>query len=224
MTTSAVDTYISDGNITLFFGSHSCTFKEDILYSSLLGQLSSNVKSTTADSWLHLYKKTLGSIFWTTKSDTIQTPSVKSASLLKLAKLCLQNYLSATEIDLLTQSLSNIKQLPSDGDIMSTLVNKIQHRDIGENQPATTTCPLLTIVRKDKMIISLFVSFETTEAIGISVLDEELTLKKPFNPPRIYQWVTYLGEDNYASVRHAVIEKLGVNTKTKLMHLDSLHA
>lgn len=221
MSDNPVETYISDGNITLFFGLHTNTFKEDILNSSLLGQLVANVNSTTTDTWFHSYKKTLSSIFWTTKSNAIQNPNVRSASLLKLARLSLSNHLSPTELDQLAQSLSHVKELPVDCAAMAALLNKIQPADPNENPPTITTSPLLTIVREDKMIISFIISLETTNPVGVNIIDEELPLKKASSPPQISQWVTYFLEDNYASVRNRVIEKLGSKIKTKLFHIES---
>lgn len=98
MTSTESDIYIADGNITIFLGLHSNTFKEDILHSSLLGSLVSNSSSIASEDWMRSYTKILGSIFWITKSQRTQTPEISSASIYNLAKLTLSSYLSAVQL------------------------------------------------------------------------------------------------------------------------------
>jgi hypothetical protein len=221
MTDTTLDIYIVDGNVTLFFGEHSNSFKSDILNSSLLAHLVSNPKGIATDDWFHSYKKLLGSLSWLLKSDGTQNPKVQSASISSLAKLALSRYLSATQLDKMTECLSEIKHLPNDSEILSAIQKRLQTTDNSVKQTTTTICPLLTIVCDGGMVISSLIRFETTGRIDVSIFDEELPSSKINGTPKINQWITFLGEENYANIRNTVIEKLGSKIKTRLFHLDA---
>jgi hypothetical protein len=218
MPNSTADTYIIDGNISIFIGSHSKTFKQDILYSSLLGHLVSNANSIASDVWLTSYKKNMGTLFWVTKSTANQLLRKQPASILKFAKPTLSNHFSATELKQITDALDAIKTLPKDSDALAALLNRIQHSN--DSQPsANTVCPLLTVISANKTVISLRPVFDTSHSVDITILDEELAQKEVLNGPQISQWLTYLVEEKYASVRNKVIEKLGSKITTHLHHL-----
>lgn len=221
MPNSILDTYIVDGNITLFFGPHSNRFKQDILNSSLLGHLVANSKNCIAsDSWFSAYRKILGSIFWTTKSHASQKPIVKWVSLLTLAELGLSNYLTSAQLKQLAECLVRIKELPEGSAVLSAVLNRVQSTVQNNNRATTTICPVLTIVCEDKMVISTAIHLEIAEPVGIKFLTENLPLKKILGAVQMSQWVTYLGEDDYADVRNIVIQKLGNKIELKLFHLD----
>lgn len=217
-----MDTYIVDGNITLFFGSHTDCFKQDILNSSLLGQLVANKQNIiSSDSWFSSYRKILGSLFWTTKSHSSQNVTVKSASLVKLAKLGLTSYLSPAQLTQLAECISHISKLPKDSEILSAVLDRVQCKDQNENQATTSICPMFTIICEDKMVVSTAIRLEIAEPVGVSFLDEDVPLKKILGAVQLIQWVTHLGESHYAGSRNSVIEKLGSKITTKLFHLDT---
>ncbi|WCM51940.1 hypothetical protein OH720_02660 [Pseudomonas sp. WJP1] len=221
MADTILDSYITDGNITLFFGEHSNSFKHDILNSSLLAHLVSNPNGIASDAWFHSYKKLLGNLSWLLKSQGTQTPEIESASLLSLAKLTLSRYLSATQLDDITDCFTKIRQLPDNSEKLSSILNRIQSIEKKDKQTITTVCPLLTIVREDGMVISSVIRFNTTAPVDIAIFDEELPFNKIIGTPEINQWITYLDEDSYANIRNTVIQKLGSKIKTKLFHLDA---
>lgn len=215
---STPDTYIVDGNITIFLGSHSETFKQDILYSSLLGHLVSNSHSIASDTWMSSYKKTMGPLFWVTKSTAQQLMKKQSASVLKFAEPALSGHLSIAELKGLTDAIGIIKNLPKDSDAIAALLNRIQLDN--DSQPSiTTVCPLLTVVSANKTVISFRLVFDTSHSVDIAILDEELSQKVVLNGPQTTQWSAYLAEEKYASVRDKVIDKLGSKIKTNLHHL-----
>nr|WP_180204048.1 hypothetical protein [Pseudomonas sp. SbOxS1]NYU03873.1 hypothetical protein [Pseudomonas sp. SbOxS1] len=221
MTDITLDTYVVDGNITLFLGEHSSSFKNDILNSSLLAHLVSNPNGIASDAWFYSYKKLLGSLSWILKSQGTQTPKKQSASLVSLTKLALSRYLSATQLKNITDCLSKIKLLPDDSESLSAILNRIQSTEESDKKTITTVCPLLTIVREDGMVISSLIRFKTATPVDIAIFDEELSSSKIIDTPEINQWVTYLEENSYANIRNTVIQKLGSKIKTRLFHLDA---
>lgn len=215
MSYSTADIYIIDGNITLFFGTHSEVFKQDIVYSSLLGNLVSNTHDIASDAWLNSYRNNLGKLFWATKSNANQKLKKQSASILKLAKPTVAPHLSAEELHQLADALHTIKNLPEDSAALIAVLNRIQH-----SEPSTNTvCPLLTIVTANKNIISLRLMFDTKHPVDSAILDDELSEKELLNGPQVTQWSTYLVEEKYGSIRNKVIEKLGSKITTHLHHI-----
>lgn len=215
MSYSPAHTYIIDGNITLFFGTHSEAFKKDIIYSSLLGNLVSNTYDIASDAWLNSYRNNLGKLFWATKSNAHQKLKKQSVSILKLAKPTLSNYLSPEELHQLADALHTIKNLPEDSAALIALLDRIQ-----DSEPATNTvCPLLTIVTANKNVISLRLMFDTKHPVDSAILDDELSEKELLNGPQITQWSTHLVEEKYGSIRNKVIEKLGSKITTHLHHI-----
>ncbi|WP_095052913.1 hypothetical protein [Pseudomonas sp. Irchel s3b2] len=215
---STPDTYIVDGTITIFLGSHSETFKQDILYSSLLGHLTSNSHSIASNTWMSTYKKTLGTLFWVTKSTATQLIKKQSASILKFAEPTLSAHLSTAELKELTVALGIIKNFPKNSDAIAALLNRIQLDN--DSQPSiTTVCPLLTVISANKTVISFRLVFDTSHPVDLAILDEELSQKVVLNGPQTTQWLTYLAEDKYASMRNKIIEKLGSKIQTNLYHL-----
>lgn len=215
---STPDTYIVDGNITIFLGSHSETFKQGILYSSLLGHLVSNSHSIASDAWMSSYMRTMGTLSWVTKSTAQRLKKKQSASILKFAVPALSGHLSTAELEELTDALGIIKNLPKDSDAITALLNRIQLDN--DRQPSiTTVCPLLTVVSANKTVISFRLVFDTSDSVDIAILDEELSQELVLNGPKTTQWAAYLAEEKYASVRDKIIEKLGSKIKTNLHHL-----
>lgn len=226
------DTYIADGNITLFCGSHSESFKKDILHSSLLGQLVANtstVNNTHPNTWFASYRKTLGNLFWNLKS--LGNSSIKNepSSILSLAQIGLSGILQREQLQQLANAFSIIKQLPDDSPAIEAILNKIQRENIStagigddrrDENPTFTVSTLLTIVCENKTIISFQVSLETSHAVDITILDQKLPKKIILGDPETTLWSTYLIEDKYTSVRNQIIGKLGTKTKTNLFQIS----
>jgi hypothetical protein len=218
MTNSAFDTYIVNGNITVFLGQHSTAFKNDVLNSSLLGSLASNLSSVAPDAWFYSYKRTLGSIFWATKADANHSPKVKSASILTLAELTLSRYLTTAQFGQLADCLAFVKNLPEDSEALAACLNNVQRKQPVDQTTSNKVRLLLTIVCENTMVISCSIMLNANP-VDITILDEEIPLEKV--APQVDLWITYLGDDNYAGIRDKVIEKLGSNIKTKLFNLNA---
>lgn len=227
------DIYIIDGNITLFCGSHSEDFKKDILHSSLLGQLVANtstINNTHPNTWFTSYRKTLGNLFWNLKGLGNNNIKNEPSSILSLAQTGLSRTLKKEQLQQLADAFSIIKQLPDDSLAIEAILSKIQRKNIStveidddrpDEEYTFTVSILLTIICENKTIISFQVSFETSRAVDITILDQTLSKKNILGDPETTLWSTYLIENKYASVRNQVIEKLGTKTKTHLFHIGS---
>ena len=225
------DTYIVDGNITLFCGSHSENFKRDILYSSLLGQLVANTSTANniPSTWFASYRKTLGHLFWNLKSLGNNSIANEPSSILSLAQTGLLGVLQREQLQQLSNAFTLIKQLPDDSPAIEAILSKIQRENIStagigddrrDEKSTFTVSTLLTIVCENKAIISFQVSLKTSHAVDITILDQALSEKNILGDPETTVWSTYLIEDKYASVRNQIIEKLGSKTKTNLFQVS----
>ncbi|MBU6959535.1 hypothetical protein KRR23_17570 [Pseudomonas sp. CVAP len=220
------DIYVVDGNITLFYGSHSEGYKKDILHSSLLAQLIAN---GTPDTELNAYRKTLNTLFWTVNSFENRTIKKEPSSLLTLAKAGLSSALTEEQLQQLSNAFTIIKQLPDDSPIIEAILNKIQREHIPAANPDNflpsenstfSISTLLTIVRENKTTLSLQISFETSRSVDITILDKVISQKTILGDPETFLWSTHLLEDKYDAIRNQVTEKLGSKVDTHLFHVD----
>lgn len=223
MTQNKSEVYVVDGNITIFLGSHSETLKQDILHSSLLAHLVTS-SSAALDDRLSPYRKFLGSIFWTTKNNGIQTLKKQPASLLTLVELALQDFLSTSQKAQISECLTSIKHLPDQSSAIEAILNKLQL-----NKPNTNTFntestinihPFLTIIFENKTIISIQISFNAKHPVSISFLDENPDEEDILSEFKISRWAAYLEEEKYNSIRKTVIGKLGSKIKTDLIQVE----
>ncbi|APC16192.1 hypothetical protein BLL42_10805 [Pseudomonas frederiksbergensis] len=226
MKPTAPDIYVVDGNITLFYGLHSDDFKKDILHSSLLAQLTAN---STPDTWFADYKKTLNNLFWALKSFENRTIKKEPSSFLSLAKIGLSSALQEEQLQQLGHAFSIIKQLPDDSPIIKAVLNKIQRKNAPVAHPGSlipgekttfTISTLLTIVCENKTTLSFHLSFKTSRAVDITILDQEISQRAILDDPETVLWTTHLQEDKYEGVRNRVTGKLGSTVNTHLFHID----
>jgi len=215
---NATDVYIVDGNITVFFGLHAETFKQDILHSSLLGSLATNKKSTTRHDWFNVYKSMLQKIFWVTKSFSIKQNEVTPASLLGLTSTALAAYLSKNQLIELENCFTTLKNLPDDSIELQAILDRIQFNGDADEPETITLHPMLTIVCENKMVISLNITFDINQTVDKSIFDEILI---PTTGPKNIQWIAILDEEHYALVRDTVMTKIENKIETALLHLDA---
>jgi hypothetical protein len=214
------EVYVVDGNITIFLGSHAETLKQDILHSSLLAHLVSSA-SAALDDRLGSYRKLLGSIYWTTKSNENKTLKKQPTSLLNLVKLALQEHLSLPQIAQITDCLTAIKHLPDHSRAPEAILNKLQLNDSDINTEHTVNIhPFLTIAFESKAIISIQILLDASHPVSISFLDENLDKEDILSEPEINMWTAYLEEEKYDSIRKTVIDKLGCKIKTELIQVE----
>ncbi|TVT83835.1 hypothetical protein [Pseudomonas sp. H3(2019)] len=226
MTSMPPDIYVADGNITLFYGSHSERFKKDTLYSSLLAQL---VANSTPNTWFASYKKTLSTLFWSLNSFGNRRIKKEPSSVLTLAKIGLSSALREEQLQQLGNAFSIIKQLPDDSPIVKAILNKIQRENVPSANPGNpvaaerttfTISTLLTIVCKNKTTLSLHISFKSYSAVDITILDQVISQRTILDDPETFLWSTSLLEDKYETVRNQVTGKLGSTVDTHLFHIN----
>ncbi|MBV7567852.1 hypothetical protein [Pseudomonas sp. PDM27] len=211
------ETYIIDGNITLFLGKHSDQFKKDILHSSLLAQL---LADSTPDKWLTSYRTTLEKLHWTLNGFKNHTLPKSSSSLFSIASTVLADTLQKEQLQQLSGALSNIAQLPSESPALKALLNRIQTEIApSHGEGSLTVSTLLTIVCENKKTISLQISLETTRPVDISFLRQPLPEAVIQSDIETSLWTTYLSEDKYAKIRTQVVGKLGSKPQTHLFQI-----
>ncbi|MCY1414108.1 hypothetical protein D3C76_322360 [compost metagenome] len=211
------ETYIVDGNITLFLGEHSEQFKKDVLHSSLLGNL---LADSTPGKWFTSYRTVLDKFYWALNGFKNYALPKKSASLFSIASTALADALQKEQLQQLGNALSNIAQLPSEAPARKALLNRIQKEiATSHGEGSLTVSTLLTIVCENKKNISLQMSFETTRPVDITFLRQPLPETVMQGDIETSLWTTYLSEDKYAKIRNQVVGKLGSKPQTHLFQI-----
>lgn len=221
-----IDLYLVSGNITLFCGAHADHFKNDILHSSLFGQLMAE-KREPALRWT-TYADTLSHIGWITSNRGSQHFESESSSLFNIIEQTAGHTLSDHERKSLANAFSELKKLPRDSLPIKTIVNKLQANSSviseGTQSPPAektllTTVALLTIVRNDKTVVTLRISFETTNVLDIDILDQPILKTGQEGKTNIWSLSSSLDERQYNKFRDTVIKKLGRRIGTDLLHI-----
>lgn len=212
------DIYLVNGNVTIFCGAHADKFKSDILNSSLYAELVTTQQTNDAEnSWL-TYTDILSKFKWITNSKGSQRKEFDNARLLSLLFQSADKALPNAEREILTRVFSQIKRLESDSLAITTFLDKLN-----TNASVATggTHALLTIVRKDKALLSLQISFETAGVIDIDILDKPVltAIDDKKNNVRILR--SSLDELKYSEVRDTIIKKLGSKIDTALLHIPT---
>lgn len=216
MKTLAPDIYIVDGNITLFLGSHSEQFKEDVLHSSLLASL---LADDTSKTWLSSYTTNLGRIFWELNKIGNSSHPKATTSLLKIATNSLSTKLQEKQLQQLKKALYTVMQLPSESPASNALLRRLQKEKptVFDEPPTFILSTLLTIVCENKKIISLQISLESSEEIDMTFLEQPIHETLILEDIETSLWVTCLLEDKYAPIRNQIVKKLGSKPQTHLI-------
>lgn len=230
MKDSIPDIYVVDGNITIFCGSHSNEFKSDILHSSLYSQLVANTESSAPATRYNFYKNLLEKLHWQT--DKLENNSTKNiqSSIFSIAEFALSSTVQQNELQQLAMAFSAINKLPGDSPVIEAIINKIQAGhllclDSSKADPIEETLltlsTLLTIVRNDKSLVTLQVSFQTTKAVTIEMLDQPIPVEAMPGNTETRLWCSHLIEGQYSAARDEIIKKLGSKAKTHLLHVSA---
>jgi hypothetical protein len=232
MNTLISDVYIVDGNITIFLGAHSDTFKTNILHSSLFGQLvanSSTTENSTPDTWFTSYKKTLGSLFWSLISNQNLESKKKTYSIYTLAESGLSSLLNEKQFAQLASAFSVITVLPKDAQVIKAILQKTQKNNLSpvnsnntpHNEETFTIATLLTIVLENKTLASLYLSFKTTGTVDINILDRAIPQKQLIGDPASTTWCAYLVEGSYATISSDITKKISKHIESKILHVTA---
>ena len=215
------DTWLVNGNIMIFCGPHTDSFKKDILASSLLAELVAVKNSHRTASW-RTYTDTVIKTGWIVNSRATQQLEFENSSLLNVVEQSAGGALPQDERQTLAITLAHMVNLPSDSPAIRTIVEKL-HKNTTESNTTTdtpvSTTVLLTIIRNDKTVVTLQVAFETLHGIAIDILDQPVL--SAGNDRQTNSWLlcSSLDERHYNLLRGDVLKKLGANIETRLLQI-----
>ena len=214
----AFDSYLVNGNITIFFGSHTDSFKKDILASSLLAELVAGQQSNDRIVSWPTYTDTLKKVGWVFNSRSTQRIDFINASLFDVVDESVGGTLSQDNRKELANAFSQIAALSNGSPAYEKFVEKLQ-----KNANATTasSAALLTIVRNDKTVVTLQVTFETDEALATNILN--LPVLNAITDRKTNVWLVSSALDTrqYNDVRSEVLKKLGRKIETEILHINN---
>lgn len=214
----AFDSYLVNGNITIFLGSHTDSFKKDILASSLLAELVAGQQSNDRIVSWPTYTDTLKKVGWVFNSRSIQRIDFINTSLLDVVDESIGSTLSQDNRKELANAFSQIAALSNGSPAYEKFVEKLQ-----KNANATTasSAALLTIVRNDKTVVTLQVTFETDEALATNILN--LPVLNAITDRKTNVWLVSSALDTrqYNDVRSEVLKKLGRKIETEILHIQN---
>ncbi|MNF68896.1 hypothetical protein D3C84_507660 [compost metagenome] len=214
----AFDSYLVNGNITIFLGSHTDSFKKDILASSLLAELVAGQQSNDRIVSWPTYTDTLKKVGWVFNSRSIQRIDFINTSLLDVVDESIGSTLSQDNRKELANAFSQIAALSNGSPAYEKFVEKLQ-----KNANATTasSAALLTIVRNDKTVVTLQVTFETDEALATNILN--LPVLNAITDRKTNVWLVSSALDTrqYNDVRSEVLKKLGRKIETEILHINN---
>jgi hypothetical protein len=216
MNKSIFDVYLVNGNITIFCGAHADEFKSTILNLNLYAELAAALNINDQEASWPTYTKILSAFKFAINRRESQRIEFQEESLLDIVLRYSGNALTRNERQILLDVFSRIKQLDSDSLEIKTITDKFR-----ANVSAATggTHALLTIVREDKTLLTLNISFETTCLIGIDILDKPVLKAIDDKKNNIRMLGGWLDECKHSEDRDTVNKKLGGRIETGLLHI-----
>lgn len=229
MTTSTFDIYLVNGNITVFCGVHAENFKNDILNSSLLGELASISKHSDSLELLWSgFVDTVSKLGWITKSREFKRYDFSTKSLLRVIETTTGNLLTKEEKQTLFNAFLQLKKPGSQSPAHKFIVDKLKAntfvvseecspRPSAKTPAASST--RLTVVRSNASIMTLQVAFKTCHELNIDILDQPLLDAIKDGKPNTWLLVSSLDARQYDNLRSTVIKKIGNHINTDLLHV-----
>jgi len=216
------DTWLVNGSIMIFCGPHTDTFKNDILMSSLLGELVAERNNSSSETSWSAYTGTVIKTGWMLNSRETQQLEFENINLSSVVEQSAGSALPQDERQALAIALAQLVNLPSDSPAIRAIVEKLQKNATVSNTTTDTpitTAVLLTIIRNDKTVVTLQVAFETLHEISIDTLDQSVL--STGNDRQTNSWLlcSLLDERQYNSIRNDVLKKLGRNIETRLLQI-----
>jgi hypothetical protein len=229
MNTDNIDIYLINGNITLFIGAHADNFKNDILHSTLYANLLATREGNDQEMWWQTYTHTLNKFDYTLNSRAVRRLEFHKARLLNIAVQGMGSILSEKEQQALSSVFSELETLAADSSAREAIIARLRANAYDESgdsaDPRTkiqpvSTATLLTIVRNDKTLLTLQISFETTDLITPDILNQPVltTIKDGNKNFRLIR--SSLDEHKYSQIRESIVKKLGKKLQTDLLHLN----
>jgi hypothetical protein len=224
MKKTTIDTWLVNGNITIFYGLHTDSFKKDILASSLLGELVAAQKSTNRETSWPTYKNTVQKIGWTVNSQATQQLEFKHRSLFNIIEQSAGSALPQDERQALAFAFAQLAKLQPDSPAIRVIVEQLQRNAIVSNTTTdilVSTAVLLTIIRNDKTVVTLQVAFETAQKIAIDILDQPVLNSTNEHKTNIWLMSSLLDGRQYNRVRDDVLKKLGNRMEAELLQIHA---
>ena len=106
------DAYLSNGNITLFCGTHTNSFKNDILHSTLYADLLATRGGNDQEVWWQTYTQTLNRFGWTVNSREVRYLEFHNSHLFNIVAESTGSALSKKEQQTLSSVLSELETMP----------------------------------------------------------------------------------------------------------------
>jgi hypothetical protein len=230
MATTPFDIYLVNGNITLFLGAHTDNFKNDILNSSLLGELASISKHSDNREMLWSgFVDTVSKIGWITKSREFKRYEFSTKSLLKIVESNTANVLTKEDRQALLNAFLHLKKPASQSPVTQVMIDRLQANTFACDETeciASARAPVasstrMTIVRSNASIITLQVVFKTTHGISTDILDQPVLDAIRDGKPNAWLLVSALDARQYDNLRATVIKKIGNHIRTDLLHVPT---
>jgi hypothetical protein len=212
------DSYLVNGNITFFCGPHTDSFKTDILASSLLAELIAGQQSSNRVVSWSTYTDTVKKVGWILNSRSTQRIEFKKNSLFDVVDQSAGNALSQNDRAALANALSQLAAFPDSSPVCKKIVEKLQEN---ANGTTTSTAALLTIIRTDKTVVTLQVTFQTADTIGMDILNQSVLNAIPDNKTNTWLTCSSLDTRQYNDVRSEVLKKLGRKIETEILHIQN---
>lgn len=230
MNKNNLDAYLSNGNIILFCGMHSDSFKNDILHSTLYASLLATRAGKDQEAWWQTYTQTLNRFGWTLNSREVRHLDFRAARLSSIVIECTGNALSEKEEQALLSFFSDLGTLPANASAIEALIARLQAnaydstchiKDADSKDQLVSTAVLLTIVRSNKTLLTVQISFEAGEEITTDILNQPVltTIKNGNSNIRLLR--SSLDERQYSQFREPLINKLGNKLQTDLFHFNA---
>ncbi len=216
------DAYLSNGSIILFCGIHTDCFKSDVLHSTLYANLISTMTGNDHESWWQNYTRNLNKMEYPLNSREVRQLEFRNNRLFNIIIESMGSALPEKEQQALSSIFSYLGKQPEDSSAIKAIITRLQAEGIAgartENQ-SISTATVLTIVRNDKALLTLQISFKTKGGITPGILNEPVltTIKDGKNNIRLLR--SSLNELKYDLIRETVITKLGKKPQTDLLHL-----
>ena len=207
--------YVDAGTLPAFVADVPELYRQDLLNSTLLGQLAADkLYSRTAQpqEWYKHYFATLGRVGWNCDTFDFKPLRLDTATFTfeEIALRLIAKKVTATELALATKALRSLRDLPDD-DPRVIVFNGNTHSKSAVNAQVS--------VRTPSVMVNVGLVFTTGQEVT-SLLVEEFETQRLDGDIQTLVQVTTLNELIYTTVRKSVIEKLGPRRKKLILELD----
>lgn len=222
------DLYLVSGNIVFFSGPHSPLFKQDLLHSSLISDLVTRKNTPAPKVFWPAYTDMLGKMHWIVNHRETFHADFGTSSLVSIIERNTASVLSTEDLRAFRLAVSQL-DLPSESPacrafekrLCSNAYSATKAEECSSTSAGSVqTAALLTFVRKDKTILTIEVSFETSSTKGFEILDQPLLKIVENEKINIRMFISTMDEQKYAAIRDTITTKLGNKIGTELIHMS----